>query len=74
MSNSNAIFLLDDSEMIYLEAEMIYLEAEKSIKVGKVRLLYNFCLFSDLVSNCPIRALYTSDHSILELKITVCKF
>ena len=30
--------------------------------------------FSDLVSNCPIRASYRSDHSILELNITVCSF
>ena len=30
--------------------------------------------FSDLVSYCPIRASYRSDHSILELNITVCSF
>ena len=30
--------------------------------------------FSDLVSNCSIRPSYRSDHSILELSITVCKF
>ena len=30
--------------------------------------------FSDLVSDCPIRASYRSDHSILELNITICSF
>ena len=30
--------------------------------------------FSDLASNCSIRASYKSDHSILELNITICNF